>query len=152
MVVTPGTSGKLPTRRSWFRECAHVYPRLLCGQIYFRCTRHDELASTHTFVHGTSSAPHFQVTALDRSVLRLIFSSLNRLSPPAGDALATLEDYPVVTVVKETITGKWSGEGNQVCRLLRNVYCRYLSILRGSTAYISVACDIDLGMQRQLTP
>eukprot|EP00903_Cladosiphon_okamuranus_P009839 g9351.t2 len=37
-----------------------------------------------------------------------------RLSPPAGDALATLEDFPVVTVVKETITGKWSGGSNQV--------------------------------------
>eukprot|EP00752_Nemacystus_decipiens_P004487 g4097.t2 len=37
-----------------------------------------------------------------------------RLSPPTGGALVSLEDFPVVTVVKETITGKWSGEGDQV--------------------------------------
>ncbi|CBN74811.1 conserved unknown protein [Ectocarpus siliculosus] len=37
-----------------------------------------------------------------------------RLSPPPGDASATREDFPVVTVTKETITAKWSGDGDQV--------------------------------------
>ncbi|CAB1102139.1 unnamed protein product [Ectocarpus sp. CCAP 1310/34] len=37
-----------------------------------------------------------------------------RLSPPPGDASATREDFPVVTVTKETITAKWSGDGDQM--------------------------------------
>ena len=40
-------------------------------------------------------------------------SLLVRLSPPTG-VLAAPEDYPLVHVVKETITGKWSGDGDQV--------------------------------------
>ena len=39
--------------------------------------------------------------------------ALDRFSPPAG-VLAVPEDYPLVNVVKETITGKWSGAGDQV--------------------------------------
>lgn len=39
----------------------------------------------------------------------------SRLSPPAeDDAPSALEDFPIVTVVKETITAKWSGQGDQV--------------------------------------
>lgn len=36
-----------------------------------------------------------------------------RLSPPTG-VVAVAEDYPLVHVVKETITGRWSGDGDQV--------------------------------------
>lgn len=36
-----------------------------------------------------------------------------RFSPPTG-TLSTSEEYPTLAVVKETITAKWSGEGEQV--------------------------------------
>lgn len=44
----------------------------------------------------------------------------DRLSPPDDDnAPSSFEDFPVVTVVKETITAKWSGHGDQVSDYLR---------------------------------
>lgn len=55
-----------------------------------------------------------------------------------------LEDFPVVTVVKETITGKWSGEGEQVpsaegCRRTHR------TILRVHVVSL-VACNPNPGM------
>lgn len=37
----------------------------------------------------------------------------SRLTPPADEVVAE-EDYPVILVVEETITAKWSGDGEQV--------------------------------------
>jgi len=61
-------------------------------------------------------------------------TSANSLSPPEGDAMAALEDFPVLTVEKETITAKWSGEGDQVHGRFggrRACLHRFLANLRG---------------------